>query len=509
MALDQTARKQPASLSPAEAFAKGGTPYRVAPHNIELEQALLGAILVNNEAFYRVSDFLEPRHFFEPVHQKLYEIAGSLIRVGKTATPVTLKTFLPADLDVAGLTGSQYLARLAAEATTVINAADYGRSIYDLAIRRSLILIGEEVVNAAYDAPVDEKPQDQIEQAERNLYALAETGRYDGGFQRFEQALTAAVQMAANAFQRDGKLSGLATGLRDLDRTMGGLQPSDLIILAGRPGMGKSSLATNIGYNIARAWESAGVRADGQMASSLTGGIVGFFSLEMSAEQLATRMLAEQTQIASYKLRRGEISPSDFDRIADASREMERIPFYIDETGGLSIAQLAARARRLKRQRGLDLLIIDYIQLLQGSSRRAQEGRVQEVTEITTSLKALAKELNIPVLALSQLSRAVEARDDKRPQLSDLRESGSIEQDADVVMFVFREEYYIRNKEPQVGTDEHIKWQAEMERVHGRAEVIIGKQRHGPTGTVQLQFKAEVTRFADLAEEDRLPAGMR
>jgi replicative DNA helicase len=509
MALDQTARKQPASLSPAEAFAKGGTPYRVAPHNIELEQALLGAILVNNEAFYRVSDFLEPRHFFEPVHQKLYEIAGSLIRVGKTATPVTLKTFLPADLDVAGLTGSQYLARLAAEATTVINAADYGRSIYDLAIRRSLILIGEEVVNAAYDAPVDEKPQDQIEQAERNLYALAETGRYDGGFQRFEQALTAAVQMAANAFQRDGKLSGLATGLRDLDRTMGGLQPSDLIILAGRPGMGKSSLATNIGYNIARAWESAGVRADGQMASSLNGGIVGFFSLEMSAEQLATRMLAEQTQIASYKLRRGEISPSDFDRIADASREMERIPFYIDETGGLSIAQLAARARRLKRQRGLDLLIIDYIQLLQGSSRRAQEGRVQEVTEITTSLKALAKELNIPVLALSQLSRAVEARDDKRPQLSDLRESGSIEQDADVVMFVFREEYYIRNKEPQVGTDEHIKWQAEMERVHGRAEVIIGKQRHGPTGTVQLQFKAEVTRFADLAEEDRLPAGMR
>jgi replicative DNA helicase len=508
MALDSTARKQPANLSPAEAFAKGGTPYRAAPHNVELEQALLGAILVNNEAFYRVSDFLEPRHFFEPIHQKLYEIAGSLIRVGKTATPVTLKTFLPPDLDVAGLTASQYLARLAAEATTVINAADYGRSIYDLALRRSLILIGEEMVNAAYDAPVDERPQDQIEQAERNLYELAETGRYDGGFQRFEQALTAAVQMAANAFQRDGKLSGLATGLRDLDRTMGGLQPSDLIILAGRPGMGKSSLATNIGYNIAKAYEPGDIRADGQIAPSLNGGIVGFFSLEMSAEQLATRMIAEQTEIASYKLRRGEISPSDFDRIADASREMERIPFYIDETGGLAVAQLAARARRLKRQRGLDLLIIDYIQLLQGSSRRAQEGRVQEVTEITTSLKALAKELNIPILALSQLSRAVEARDDKRPQLSDLRESGSIEQDADVVMFVFREEYYIRNKEPQVGTDEHFKWRAEMERVHGRAEVIIGKQRHGPTGTVQMQFKAEVTRFADLADEDHLPAGM-
>jgi replicative DNA helicase len=272
--------------------------------------------------------------------------------------------------------------------------------------------------------------------------------------------------------------------------------------------MGKSSLATNIGYNIAKAYEPGDVRADGQIAPSLNGGIVGFFSLEMSAEQLATRMIAEQTEIASYKLRRGEISPSDFDRIADASREMERIPFYIDETGGLSIAQLAARARRLKRQRGLDLLVIDYIQLLQGSSRRAQEGRVQEVTEITTSLKALAKELNIPILALSQLSRAVESRDDKRPQLSDLRESGSIEQDADVVMFVFREEYYVRNKEPQVGTDEHFKWRVDMERVHGRAEVIIGKQRHGPTGTVQLQFKAEVTRFADLADEDHLPAGM-
>jgi replicative DNA helicase len=508
MALDQTARRQPANLSPAEAFAKGGTPYRVAPHNIELEQALLGAVLVNNEAFYRVSDFLEPGHFFEPIHQRLYEITASLIRVGKTATPVTLKTFLPQDLDVAGLTGSQYLARLAAEATTIINAADYGRTIYDLAIRRSLILIGEEMVNAAYDAPADERPRDQIEQAERNLYGLAETGRYDGGFQRFEQALTAAVQMAANAFQRDGKLSGLASGLKDLDRMMGGLQPSDLIILAGRPGMGKSSLATNIGYNIARAWESGGVRADGQMAPSLNGGIVGFFSLEMSAEQLATRMIAEQTEIASYKIRRGEIAPSDFDRIAEAAREMERIPFYIDETGGLSIAQLAARARRLKRQRGLDLLIIDYIQLLQGSSRKAQEGRVQEVTEITTSLKALAKELNIPILALSQLSRAVESRDDKRPQLSDLRESGSIEQDADVVMFVFREEYYLRNKEPGPGTEAYFKWQAEMERVHGRAEVIIGKQRHGPTGTVQMQFKAEVTRFADLAEADHLPAGM-
>jgi replicative DNA helicase len=503
MALETIARKQAASPSPPEIHAKGVT-YRTAPHNIELEQALLGAILVNNEAFYRVSDFLEPRHFFEPIHQKLYEIAASLVRVGKTATPITLKTFLPSDLDVAGLTASQYLARLAAEATTVINASDYGRTIYDLAIRRALILIGEEVVNAAYDAPADERPRDQIEQAERSLYELAETGRYGGGFQRFAQALTTAVEMAAHAYQRDGKLSGLATGLRDLDRMMGGLQKSDLIILAGRPGMGKSSLATNVGYNVARAWEG-GVRADGQVEST-NGGIVGFFSLEMSAEQLATRIISEQTEIASYRIRRGEIAAGDFDRIADAAREMERIPFYIDETGGVSVAQLAARARRLKRQRGLDLLVIDYIQLLQGSSRRAQEGRVQEVTEITTSLKALAKELNIPILALSQLSRAVESRDDKRPQLSDLRESGSIEQDADVVLFVFREEYYLKNKEPRPGTEEHFKWQTEMEPVHGRAEVIIGKQRHGPTGTVAMQFKADVTRFSDLAEEDHVPA---
>jgi len=497
MAVESTARKHVADPSPV---------FRAAPHNIEVEQALLGAILVNNEALYRVSDFLEPVHFFEPIHQKIYEVAGSLVRSGKVATPVTLKTFLPADLDVAGLTVSQYLARLAAEATTVINAQDYGRTIYDLAIRRSLIVIGEDMVNVAYDAPVDLPPQNQIEDAERRLYDLAETGRYDGGFQRFSQALTTAVDMAARAYQRDGKLSGIATGLRDLDRMMGGLQHSDLVILAGRPGMGKTALATNIAYNVARAWQGE-VKPDGRI-ESVNGGIVGFFSLEMSSEQLATRIISEQTEIASYRIRRGEIEPGDFDRIAEAAREMERLPFYIDETGGLSIAQLAARARRLKRQRGLDLVVVDYIQLLQGSSRKAAEGRVQEVTEITTSLKALAKELNVPILALSQLSRQVENRDDKRPQLSDLRESGSIEQDADVVLFLFREEYYLLNKEPRPGTAEHFKWQAEMEACLGKADVIIGKQRHGPTGTVQLHFEASFTRFADLAMDARLPDRM-
>jgi replicative DNA helicase len=482
---------------------EAGTPaFRTAPHNIEAEQSLLGAILVNNDAFYRVSDFLEPKHFFEPIHQTIFETAASLIRMGKVATPVTLKTFLPADTDIGGVTVGQYLARLAAEATTIINAQDYGRTIYELSLRRDLIRIGEDMVNVAFDAPVDFAPRNQIEDAERRLYELAESGRYDGGFQKFSQALTVAVDMAAKAFQRDGKLSGIATGLRDLDTKMGGLQPSDLIIVAGRPGMGKTSLATNIAYNVAKAYVPA-LQADGTTKAA-NGGVVGFFSCEMSAEQLATRIIAERTGIPSSSIRRGGISENDFEKIRDHSIELQSLPFYVDETGGLSIAQLMARARRLKRQKGLDLVVVDYIQLLQGSAKRS-DNRVQEVTEITTSLKALAKELNVPIIALSQLSRQVESRDDKRPQLSDLRESGSIEQDADVVMFVFREEYYLAMKQPTPGTEEHIKWQAEMERVVGRAEVIIGKQRHGPTGTVELHFDASVTRFGDLVHDNHLP----
>jgi replicative DNA helicase len=302
--------------------------------------------------------------------------------------------------------------------------------------------------------------------------------------------------MAARAYQRDGNLSGLGTGLTDLDSRMGGLQQSDLIILAGRPGMGKTALATNIAYNVAKAWAGE-IRADGHMGT-VNGGIVGFFSLEMSAEQLATRIISEQTGIPSNKIRRGAIDEGDFERIKDVSIELQNLPFYVDETGGLSIGQLAARARRLKRQRGLDLLVIDYIQLLQGTSRRSSENRVQEITEITTRLKALAKELNIPILALSQLSRQVESRDDKRPQLSDLRESGSIEQDADVVLFVFREEYYLENKKPREGTAEFGEWEKQITDAHGKAELIIGKQRHGPTGTVELQFDAAVTRFGNL-----------
>jgi replicative DNA helicase len=497
MPLDSTARRQPDEAKP---------PHRMAPHNIEAEQALLGAILVNNEALYRVSDFLEPAHFFEPVHQQIYDTARQLIRTGKLASPVTVKTFLPAEVEIAGLKVGQYLTRLATEATTIINAADFGRQIYDLAIRRNLITIGEDMVNEAYDAAVDSAPREQIEDAERRLYDLAETGKYGGGFQKFEAALTTAVDMAARAYQRDGKLSGIATGLKDLDGKMGGLQPSDLIIVAGRPGMGKTALATNIAYNVARRYMGE-VLPDGH-TQTVNGGIVGFFSLEMSAEQLATRIISEQSGISSSTIRRGGINEHEFEQIKDVAIELQNLPFFIDETGGLTVAQLAARARRLKRQRGMDLLVVDYIQLLSGSTRRAQEGRVQEVTEITTNLKALAKELNVPIIACSQLSRQVENRDDKRPQLSDLRESGSIEQDADVVLFVFREEYYLSNKEPRPGSDEYIKWQTEMAAVHGKAELIISKQRHGPTGTVNVQFDAAVTRFDNLAREDQTPEGM-
>jgi len=475
--------------------------YRLAPHNVEAEQALLGAILVNNEAFDRVSDFLLPEHFYEQVHADVYQVLSKIIRTGKRATPITAKTFLP-DEFTSDMSMSQYLARLAAEATTVLNAADYAQTIYDLAIRRKLIEVGDNLSNEAYTADVDMPPNKQIEDAEKALFELAEKGRYDGGFVNFDTALRDAVNLAGEAFKRDGGLSGISTGLSDMDRVMGGLQKSDLIILAARPAMGKTSLVTNIAFNIAKAYEPE-TMPDGHIRAK-NGGVVGFFSLEMSSEQLATRILAEQAEISSSDIRRGTIHESQFSKLVEASQEMAKAPLYIDDTGGLAISQLAARARRLKRQKGLDLMIVDYLQLLSGSSKNAGN-RVQELTEITTSLKALAKELEVPVIALSQLSRQVESRDDKRPQLADLRESGSIEQDADVVLFIYREEYYLKNKMPKENTPEFFTWQAEMEQVAGRAEVIISKQRHGPTGTVQLHFNANITRFGNLAREDYLP----
>ena len=488
----------------AQTLADAPASFRHPPHNIDAEQALLGAILINNEAMDRVSGFLKPEHYYEPLHREIYEVAGKLIHAGKQATPITLRTFFENHAPVDdSLTVPQYLGRLAAHATTIINAADYGRTVYELAVRRQLIQIGEDMVNTAYDSPVDFDPSAQIQEAEGQLYALAETGKYGQGFLTFSAALTHAVDMAAAAYQRDGGLSGLSTGLVDLDAKMGGLQPSDLIILAGRPSMGKSSLATNIALHIARRHRTE-KQPDGT-DKLIDGGVVGFFSLEMSAEQLATRMLSEQAEIASEKIRRGMITETEFADLARVAKEMSQIPLYIDQTGGISIAQLAARARKLKRQRGLDLLVVDYLQLLTGSGGRGQDSRVQEITQITTGLKALAKELNVPVIALSQLSRQVEQRDDKRPQLSDLRESGSIEQDADVVMFVFREEYYLERQKPQEGTPEFIEWQQKMFAVAGRAEVIIGKQRHGPVGTVNLSFEGQFTRFGNLAQSDRIP----
>ena len=474
-------------------------PYRQAPHNIDAEQALLGAILVNNEALDRVSGFLKPEHFYDPLHGQIYETIGQLIHMGKNATPITLRTFFEnAEPIEPTLTVPQYLGRLAVNATSIINAADYGRTIYDLSVRRQLITVGEDVVNAAFDSPVDSSPEKQIQEAEGRLYALAETGKYGKGFVSFGEALLQSVEMAGAAYERDGGLSGISTGLVDLDRQMGGLQRSDLIVLAGRPSMGKTALATNIAWNIAKAYQEEKL-PDGTTKTK-NGGKVGFFSLEMSAEQLASRVLSEQAQIASQKIRRGMINEDEFRRLVEVSQKMSVSPLFIDQTGGITIAQLAARSRKLKRQHGLDLLVVDYLQLLAGSSKNASANRVQEITEITTGLKALAKELEVPIVALSQLSRAVEQREDKRPQLSDLRESGSIEQDADVVMFVFREEYYVERAKPPEGTEKFSLWQADMERCVGTAEVIVGKQRHGPVGTVKLSFESQFTRFGNLAQ---------
>ena len=471
--------------------------YRQPPHNLEAEQALLGALLVNNEALNKVSDYLQAEHFFLPVHGRIFEAAGKLIDRGLIADPVTLKQYFERDDALVDVGGAQYLVRLANAAVTVIDAGHYGQVIFDLAVKRELILIGEDVVNTAYDGEVEEDSSAQIEQAEQRLFSLSETGRSEGGFRAFRSALTEAIEAADAAFKRDGKLTGVSSGLRDLDQKLGGLHASDLIILAGRPAMGKTALATNIAFNAAAlAMDSMQRDAEGNLKPG-EGAVVGFFSLEMSAEQLATRILAEQVETASDKLRRGQLDQGAFDRIVQVSQRLEQMPLYIDDTPALTISALRTRARRLKRTHGLGAVVVDYLQLLRPASR-SNDNRVQEISEITQGLKALAKELNIPVLALSQLSRAVEQREDKRPQLADLRESGSIEQDADVVMFVFREEYYHERQEPEMGTPEHATWMEKANRIHGIGEVIIGKQRHGPTGTVKLQFTREFTRFSDL-----------
>ncbi|MBI1365098.1 MAG: replicative DNA helicase [Alphaproteobacteria bacterium] len=466
------------------------------PISLEAEQAILGAILFDNEVYYRVSAYLKPEHFYDPVHQLIYDAAGRLISSGRIAAPSIVNTFLSSSEGFIEAGGQSYLENLARNVPGSVGAQDYARVVFDLAICRGLMSIGGEMIERARETSLDDEPRRQLEDAEQALYKLAETGKYGGGFVTFRAAITQAIEIASEAVKREGGLAGVATGLRDLDHMLGGLHKSDLVILAGRPSMGKTSLATNIAVNAARARAAALKRGEG--ADTKEGAVVGLFSLEMAAEQIATRIISEVSGVPSNMIRRGDVDQEEFDRIYHAARELETLPLFIDDTGGLTIAQLAARARRLKRQHGLDMLVVDYLQLLAGSGKRSSDSRVQEITEISMGLKALAKELNVPVLALSQLSRQVEARDDKRPQLADLRESGSIEQDADVVLFVYREEYYLKRAEPREGTAEHAEWLARCEDARGIAEVIIGKQRHGPIGKVELQFEESLTKFSNL-----------
>jgi len=488
------------------------------PANTEAEQALLGAILVNNVAYARVSEFLLPEHFGNAVHGRIFAATAKLIERGQIANPVTLKNLFDQDGALAEIGGAQYLARLAESAVTIINAEHYGRTIHDLHLRRELITIGQDVVTDAFRHDLDDLATEQIERAEQKLFELATAGQAEGGFQPFTTALTTAITLAQAAFKRDGKTVGVASGFVDLDKKLGGLHPSDLIILAGRPSMGKTALATNIAFAAAKAYRPAR-GADGKIDLSRgaeDGAVIGFFSLEMSAEQLATRILAEESGTSSDRIRRGDVRREDFDKFVAASQRLAAVPMYIDDTPALSVGALRTRARRLKRQQGLGLIVIDYLQLLRPSTQsRAMENRVQEVSDITRGLKAIAKELDVPVLACAQLSRAVEQREDKRPMLSDLRESGSIEQDADVVMFIFREEYYLSRTEPtrrpeeseDKFNDRYDRWKERCEATFGTAEIIIAKQRHGPIGTVKLHFEAETTKFDNLIGPEQLPTG--
>ena len=465
------------------------------PHSIEAEQQLLGAILTNNEIFDKIAAVITEDHFYDPVHRRIFETAKARISMNALASPVTLKTYLKDDAGLQELGGPAYLVKLAGSAISAFAARDYAQLIHDLAVRRELIKVGKDIADRATKVEVGTEANEQIVMAEQALYSLAEKGNSEGGFTSFVKAVTEALNTANAAYQRDGGLSGISTGLIDLDKKLGGLHPSDLLILAGRPSMGKTSLATNVAFNIAKAYKK-GRKPDGS-EGAIEGGVVGFFSLEMSAEQLAARILSEASEVPSEQIRRGDMTEQEFRRFVEAAKALESCPLFIDDTPALPISQVAARARRLKRQHGLDVLIVDYLQLLRGTGRG--DNRVQEIGEISMGLKAIAKELQIPVVALSQLSRTVESRDDKRPQLSDLRESGSIEQDADVVMFVFREEYYKEREKPgEHDLDKMAAWQEEMERLHGRAEVIIGKQRHGPIGTVDLSFEGRFTRFGNL-----------
>ena len=482
----------------SESESNEDVPYKEIPHNLEAEQALLGAILVNNDVLEKVQDFLLPDHFANAGHTKIFAACMTMIEKGQLVTPVTLKPFFEKDELLEEVGGAIYLSKLAASAITIINAVDYGLLIYDLAVRRNLIDLGTDIVNKAYEFDVEETSKDQIEEAEKQLYSMAESGVAEGGFKNFFKAATTAVNVISAALSRKGNLAGITTGFHSIDQKIGGLHKSDLLIIAGRPAMGKTALATNIAFNAAKAYrhdEELGVPADQNK-----GAVVGFFSLEMSSDQLASRILAEQAGLSSQDMRQGKLTQDQFNKLSRVAIDLEGLPLFIDDTAGLTIGALRTRARRLQRQHGLGLVIVDYLQLLRGSGTKGKgfENRVQEVSEITRGLKALAKELKIPVVALSQLNRAIENRENKRPLLSDLRESGTIEQDADMVTFIYRAEYYHDQQQPDPGTAEHLNWLAEGEKLLGMAEFIIGKQRHGPTGIINLKFEAEITKFSDL-----------
>jgi replicative DNA helicase len=475
--------------------------FRTQPHNIEAEQALLGAILINNEAYHRVGEYLRPEHFYEPVHARIFAAMARLIEGVRLADHVTLKLAFEDDEALRELDGAQYLARLARAAESIVNADDYGRLLHDLALKRGLIQVGEELVNKAYDASLPESGRGQIEAAEQRLFTLAQQGEAEGGFRAFPAVLTSAVKMIEAAYHKDSRVTGVPTGLTDLDDKLGGLQPSDLVILAGRPSMGKTALATTIAANAAKKIRDTDVEEDASGHQSA----VAIFSLEMSAEQLATRLLSAESKFSSDDLRRGKLRTEDFKTVVQASQNLAMRPLYIDDTPALSIAAIRTRARRLKRRYGLSLLVVDYLQLVRPVGSTSQTNRVQEIGEITQGLKAIAKELDIPVLALSQLSRAVEQRENKRPQLSDLRESGAIEQDADVVMFVYRDEYYKERDEPKRRDNEkdgdfqerYNRWMDEYQGSKGIAELNIAKQRNGPIGSMKLVFDAAHGSFYD------------
>ncbi len=480
-----------------------GLSQRTPPSNDRAEMALLGALLANNKAFERVSDFLLPEHFADPVHGRIYQAIARRVEAGQLADAVTLKAEFEHSGALDEVGGTPYFAQLLTAMVGIINAGEYGRAIHDAWIRRQLIDIGEVVVNNAFGADLAIDGREQIEFAESQLFTLATKGGNDGGFVTFERALTDAIKSAERAHKQAGHVSGLSTGLRDLDKKTGGLHPSDLMILAGRPGMGKTALATKIAYGAAKALMRNAQEVD---PNKQPDGSIAVFSLEMSAEQLATRLLAEEARVSADRIRRGEIGQRDFNRFVEVSREISQLPMHIDDTPAITLSALRTRCRRLKRTKGLSLVVIDYLQLMRPSVGTKPESRVLEISQITQGLKAIAKEMEVPVLALSQLSRAVESREDKRPQLSDLRESGTIEQDADMVLFVYRDEYYLQQRAPKqmaYDTEDKFqsaldKWQRDMEQVHNKAEILIEKQRHGPTGMIPVLFEGEFTRFADL-----------